>query len=505
MNSNYIPVPLPASFRAPLPGKKYALAPHASPIQVTVILSKEASIPQFIALEEFATDHKLEIIERDEKKRRMKLQGPSAYLMHAFNTHLEHVVLYGRQIRARSGMISVPAALAQYIVGVFGLDNRPVAKPHIKYRAGSFQSRFDPATRTTVRVHEQFRAGTGSTMAKPLTAPQVAKAYNFPMDATGKGVTIAIIELGGGFADPDLAAYFDGLTLPTPAITAVGIDGAANIPGSDADGEVMLDIEVAGAIAPGASLAVYFADNTDQGFINAVLDAGHDPKTQVISISWGMPEDQWTAQALGAMNAALHDAAELGKSIFVASGDAGSTDGDVSGAHVDFPAASEYVTACGGTLLMLNADGTRASETVWNDNNGDASGGGVSKVFGFPAYQHGCALVPPGSGVYGRGVPDVAGNASPDSGYEIIVDGQAQVVGGTSAVSPLFAGLAALLIEKRGGKSIGLLNSIIYRKGKAAFHDVTTGNNGAYTAAAGWDCCTGLGVVDGAALTKILD
>ena len=151
-----------------------------------------------------------------------------------------------------------------------------------------------------------------------------------PTDADGSGQTIAIIELGGGFDQADLDAYFSGLGITGPTVTAVGVDGATNVPGGDpngADGEVLLDIEVAGALAPGADQVVYFAPNTDAGFLDAVSQAAHaDPTPVAISISWGQSEDSWTAQARTAMDDAMADAAALGVTVTAAAGDDGSTD-----------------------------------------------------------------------------------------------------------------------------------------------------------------------------------
>jgi kumamolisin len=184
----------------------------------------------------------------------------------------------------------------------------------------------------------------------------------------------------------------------------------------------MLDIEVAGSIAPGANIAVYFAPNTDQGFIDAITDAVHDTarKASVVSISWGGAEDSWTQQSQTAMNAAFQDAATLGVTVTVASGDNGSTDGVGDGSlHVDFPASSPYVLACGGTTLK-GSDGAISSEVVWNEiaNNEGATGGGVSNAFALPAYQSSAGVpVQPKTGFVGRGVPDVAGDADPITGY----------------------------------------------------------------------------------------
>jgi kumamolisin len=256
---------------------------------------------------------------------------------------------------------------------------------------------------------------------------------------------------------------------------------------------------------------VYFAPNSEQGFIDAITTAVHDAvnKPSVISISWGAPESEWTAQALSAMNDAFAAAAALGVTVCCAAGDAGSSDqnpqnGTPDGkAHADFPASSPYVLACGGTRLA-----TDGSEVVWNDDPAtSATGGGVSDVFDLPDWQKD-AHVPPSSnpgGRVGRGVPDVAGNASPSTGYQVRVDYLSFVVGGTSAVSPLWAGLVARMNQKLG-KPVGYLNPLLYGPvvGSGAFHDIASGDNGAYSAGAGWDACTGWGSPDGGKLLAAL-
>ena len=297
------------------------------------------------------------------------------------------------------------------------------------------------------------------------------------------------------------------------------MDGAVNQPGQDpsgADGEVLLDIEVAGAVAPGAAQIVYFAPNTDQGFVDAVTTAVHaTPTPTVVSISWGQSEDAWTAQARTALDQAMADAAALGVTVCVAAGDNGSSDGQSgSGVHVDFPASSPHALACGGTSLRGNAGtGVISSETVWNDGgSGGATGGGVSDAFGLPSWQA-AAGVPAQAGAgagttAGRGVPDVAGCADPATGYQVRVDGQSTVIGGTSAVAPLWAGLISRLAQSTG-KSFGLIQPQLYAgvtAGTAApgFRDITSGSNGAYAAGPGWDACTGLGSPEGATLLTTL-
>jgi kumamolisin len=304
---------------------------------------------------------------------------------------------------------------------------------------------------------------------------------------------------------------------------AVGVDGGANKPGPDpnADGEVMLDIEVTGAVAPGAKIAVYFAPNTDQGFIDAVTTAVHDTvrKPSVISISWGAQEEAWTQQSLTAFDQALQDAAAMGVTVCCAAGDDGSSDiRDASQRdgkpHVDFPAASPFALACGGTKL-LGTGTTISSEVVWNEGD-SGTGGGVSNQFARPAYQAHASVPKSPKGKTGRGVPDIAGDADPNTGYQVrLVGGQNAVIGGTSAVAPLWAGLVALLNQKLttlGKPVIGFCNPFLYTslsQSAAALHDITQGNNdieglGKYKAKKGWDPCTGLGTPDGEKLLAAL-
>lgn len=442
------------------------------------------------AVESFAHHNHLTVVETSQGKRRVCLRGTINNLSKAFDTKLIRCTdtVTNTTFRGRTGPLSIPEELKDIVIAVLGLDDRPAAEAHFRVRAA---------------------AATAST----FTAKDVAALYNFPQGLDGTGQTIGIIELGGGYTTSDLQTYFQSVGLAVPSVTSVSVDGGANTPGSDADGEVELDIEVAGTIAPGASIAVYFAPNTDQGFIDAITDAVHDAtrKPSVISISWGGPEDSWTAQSRTALDAALQDAATLGVTVTVASGDNGSTDGAGDGKlHVDFPSSSSFALACGGTTLSASG-GKIISETVWNETaaNEGATGGGISTMFALPSYQT-SAGVPknPQTSFAGRGVPDVSGNADPSTGYQVVVDGQSIVVGGTSAVAPLWAGLIALLNQKLG-TPVGLLQPKLYGFGESVFQDITTGNNddgglGSYSAVAGWDPCTGLGSPNGAALLDAL-
>jgi kumamolisin len=429
------------------------------------------------AVESFAAIHDFSIARMDAGARAVTLAGPLHSLAKAFGAEMELRQVGERVIRTRQGSLRVPESLVEKVVAVLGFDERPVA--------ATYRQRADPRADST-----------------SFTPVQVAEAYQFPPNK-GKNQTIALIELDGGFRVSDLNAYWKQLGLNNVAITAVGVGGATNKPTGDsesADGEVALDIEVAGAVAPQARLAVYFAPNTDRGFLDAIHAAVHDTvrKPSVISISWGAPENQWTPQSMNAFNAAFQDAALLGITVCAASGDNGSSDGESDGAsHVDFPASSPWVLACGGTRLAASGSQIQ-SETVWHDGDAGSTGGGVSTHFSKPDYQ---AAIP----MSGRGVPDVAGNADPATGYRVIVDGKASVIGGTSAVAPLWAGLIALLNEQLG-KNVGWLHPQLYGTitQHKALRDVTSGTNDAYRAQTGWDACTGLGTPNGQAILAAL-
>jgi kumamolisin len=418
------------------------------------------------------------------------LSGTVSSLEKAFNVEVKEYSHPQGNFRGRTGAISVPAEYADIVKGVFGLDNRRQAEPHFR----------------RLQTSDGLKAHAAADSNDPN---EVAEIYNFPA-GDGTGQCIGIIELGGGFRLDDLSTYFASLNINLPQVISVSVDGGSNSPSNpnSADAEVMLDIEVAGAISPAAKIVVYFAPNTDQGFLDAITTAVHDSANQpsVISISWGSSESQWTAQALSNFDDAFQAAAAIGVTVCVASGDNGSSDGVKDGKnHVDFPASSSFALGCGGTTLHAS-NGQIVEEVVWNDlPTGGATGGGVSDVFPLPSWQDGFHVPSPSGQSGGRGVPDVAGEADPNTGYNILVDGENAVIGGTSAVAPLWAALVAR-INQELGKPIGFLNPLVYAQAveSSGFHDITKGNNGAFSAGVGWDPCTGLGSPDGVRLAAAL-
>jgi kumamolisin len=440
-------------------------------------------------VKQFAKENNLTVGEVSIERRTVKLQGTAANMMRAFGIKLERYEHEGHPYRARTGGIQLPSELAPSVEAVLGLDNRLQAQPHFRVRSA--------------RSPQASQAANVS-----YTPRQVAELYQFPLDVDGAGETVGILELGGGYKLANLQKYFSSSGAGEPTVVSVLVDHGKNAPtnANGADGEVQLDIEVVGTVAAGAKIAVYFAPNTSQGFQDALTTAIHDATNNpsVISISWGSAESTWTAQSMTAFDSAAQDAAALGVTICAASGDSGSGDGVSDGAnHVDFPASSPHILACGGTSLR-SAKGEITSETVWNDGaQGGAGGGGFSNQFPLPAWQASANIKPPAGG--GRGVPDVSGDADPETGYQVLVDGESLVIGGTSAVAPLWSALIALLNQKLG-KPLGFLQPAIYALPATAdaFHDITKGSNGAFSAGPGWDAASGLGSPSGENLVQAL-
>ncbi len=443
----------------------------------------------FDHLRDFAHKHGLTVDEGASSlaRRTMVMRGPASKMEAAFGVTLNDYEKEGKKFHSYAGTISMLQQYAEPVEAVLGLDNHPIAMPHFRL------------------LDKQRKGKRHPSQTASFNPPQVAQLYNFPMGPNGAGQTIGILELGGGYNASDLSSYFASLGIAEPRVTAVSVDGATNSPTDpNADGEVALDIEVAGSIAPGANIAVYFAPNTSQGFLDALTTAIHDTATgppSVISISWGSAESNWTAQSMTAFDEACQSAVALGITITVASGDNGSSDGG-SGNNVDFPASSPHVLGCGGTEL-ITANSAIQQEVVWNDQpQGGASGGGVSSVFPIPPWQMKANVPKPPTSSGGRGVPDVAGDASPETGYNVFYGGQSAVVGGTSAVAPLWAALIALL-NQQSGSNIGFANLALYQNAENGFNDITQGNNGSYSAGPGWDPCTGLGSPNGNQLSQI--
>jgi len=450
-------------------------------------------------VEQVAQQHDLFVVHRSAAERSLVLRGKLGDLLAAFRADVHMFHHSTGTYRGRQNEIAIPKELDGIVTGVFGFDTRP-------------------KRRRSARRALLSKGGPGG--SRGLAATEFAKRYNFPtaaggMTLDGAGQTIAIIELGGGYRTSDLKLFFHELGQKAPHVSAISVDHSRNEPttSDSADGEVMLDIEVAGAVVPKAKFAIYFGPNDgDKGFLDAISAAVHDSerKPSVISISWGGPESSSDLQGINAFHEVFAQAAALGITVCAASGDHGVADLDVAHwdgkIHVDHPAVDELVLGCGGTQIENDKD------IVWNDGTpfdantfdggGWASGGGISETRPVPAYQQTLKLpVSLASGTKGRGVPDIAMSAT---NYFTRVDGDEGASGGTSAVAPLMAALVARLNQAKQ-KNVGFLNPFLYATAGVT-RDVVTGSNGisktvaGYEATLGWDPCTGLGTPDGVAI-----
>jgi kumamolisin len=448
-----------------------------------------ASASDIARLKRFARAHRFRVGRVWVAQRKLHLTGPTSELAAAFGVNRVRYRAGNLTWDSYTGALQVPYWLGTVITGVFGFDNRP--------QAGR---RSDANAKPAAKRHVSY------------SPPEVAALYAFPPDADGRGQSIGVVALGGGYLRSDLRAFFRHLRIRHPRITPVSVCGARNAPhGQTAsfDGEVTGDVETIGALAPGARIAVYFAPNSTRGFLEAISTAVHDTTQNltVLSVSWGQAEVHWTRRTIHVMNDVLLEAAVLGVTVCCASGDHGSfADTFDREPHVCFPASSPYVLACGGTTLV-GRESRIASESVWHNEAG-ASGGGVSVVFSLPAWQQHSRVPLAKTGRRGRGVPDVASNADPTTGYRIFGHGHWHVGAGTSAAAPLWAGLVARINQMRG-TPVGLLTPFLYREYRAlvengAVRPITKGSNGTYRARRGWDCCTGVGAPHGRKLAAAL-
>jgi kumamolisin len=475
-------------------------------------------------VEAFAARSGLEVVERNAAQRTVVLSGAVGDVSRAFAVDLGIYEIPARHqderrrprgggrgavrelereaYRGYEGTVHLPAELLPVVEGVFGLDNRRMAR----------------------------RAITPLPVITPVTPPQVAGLYDFPEPPPHIGTqTIGLLEFSDpvigtcGYLPGDISAYFStglgiGPGYVTPTLTDVGVNGASNTPGGPDDAEVTLDIEVAGSVAQGARIAVYFTTWDEAGWVLALKRAVHplpgEPRPSVLSISWDWAELDsfgnlaWTPAAIAVVSAAFQEAALFGMTVLVASGDDGSNCQQWDGrAHVYYPESDPWVISCGGTTIG-NVAGSSFAEVTWSDNG--ITGGGVSDVFDLPHWQRHADVplsVNPGSRK-GRGVPDIAGYAN---GYEIVLGGASSPGWwGTSETAPLYAALIAI-INARLDDRVGYLNPFLYsRHAAGAFRDIADGRTNAaggapgYVSGPGWDACTGLGSIKGRELLRLL-
>ena len=494
--------------QAPKP-QQFAREDTARPTLRAFTTMRGADAKELDAVAAFAKKAGLEAVEANAARRSIIVRGSVAKINKAFAVKLNYYKYVRGTYRSHDGVVKLPSVIADYVEAVVGLTNRKVQAQHFSTSAAA-----------------RKRAALDPVGTQPLTPIQVAKLYNFP-SGDGSGQTIGLYEMEtgdgpAGYAASDIAATMSALGgLPIPRIIDVAVDGTQN--SGKSDGETGLDITVAGAVAPKATIAVYFAGAETQNMIHAlqtmILPKPGEPTPSIISISYGWgPDDlgtpSFSESEFAQFTQLFQDASVNKMTVLVSSGDSGAFVESKTQAQTSYPASDVWVTACGGTSIG-NVNGTTFDEWVWNDigaGGPGATGGGVSARYAVPSFQ--TSLTLPGrngTNAAGRGVPDIAGNASENSGYLQVIGGSApQPVGGTSAVAPLYAGLVAR-INANLGLQIGYLNSTLYSLPSTAFRDIVGapgpanndfGNVRGYPAGPGWDACTGLGSVNGAALQQ---
>lgn len=404
-----------------------------------------------------------------------KVSGTAAQVEQALGVTLDNYQdSKGHRFYATSRDPRLPANLAATVQAIFGLDNYPALKRLSAMAAGS------PGSYTPSDMQ---------------TAYNVTPLYN--QGITGAGQTIAIIAIDT-FQLSDVRTFESLYGLPQASISTVSVGNGA----AGSQQETTMDLEWSNAIAKNVSLRVYEFDASFQGFYDTISTTTSENVASVISISLGICEGTFSASSyLVASENALAVAAAQGQTVLVASGDSGAYEcTDAYGnpiLSVSYPASSAYVTAVGGTALLINADGSYRSESAWGSttecSSPCGSGGGYSGIITRPSWQNNV-----NANSY-RALPDVSLNADPATGNNVYFQGTLQPGwGGTSIAAPQWAGIAAIA-NQAAGRRLGLLNPILYSPSVAgpsacaAYHDVTSGNNLYYNATPGYDLTTGWG------------
>jgi len=391
------------------------------------------------------------------------------------------------------------------------------AAPHLPAKVASLVSGVAGLNDHYTRHHSHVRGTSphvGSGPAGGYTPAELRGAYNVnPLisgGTDGAGQKVAMFEFAA-YQQANITAYDQKFSLGSPTPTVHSVDGGTTTLG-DAQVEVELDIEVAHAIAPKANVLVYEAPNTDAGELD-MWNALVSDNVPVISSSWGLCELDRTSGNLTSIDNVAKQAAAQGQSFLSAAGDSGAYDCERDGTAnttklaVDYPGSDPYVTSIGGTKLSLGSGNTYGSETTWNESGGWSGGGGISNTFAKPTWQT-------GSGVQAsakRQVPDVSAAAASGE-YAIYSQGSWTTVGGTSAATPLWAGYLALYNQKAiaaGKARIGFANPALYQLAASssyptAFHDVKSGTNRNYSAAANFDLASGWGSFNADSMTTAL-
>jgi kumamolisin len=403
----------------------------------------------------------------------IEASGSAALIAKTLGVHFSKITSGGQDFVSADTPPHIPSALSAIVLSINGLQPQLHATPAHIFHGGA-----------PIRDRHIEEAGTTPYYPSDLLAAYGASG----VASTGAGATTAIV-IDTFPNQSDLTSFWSqtGVNQSLSNISFIqAVSGTLPAP----SGEETLDTEYSSSIAPSSLVRVYAAQslaysNLDTAFQTVISDMQSGVAITEVSISLGSCETSVPTGELSTDDNFFATMSSLGATVLVSSGDSGSDECGDGSATPAFFSTSPNVTAVGGTTLNLDGNDNITSETGWS-----GSGGGVSTVFATPSYQSGL-------GYSNRAVPDVAADADPNTGVLIILNGQSEQIGGTSLAAPTWAGLLALANGGRiaaGGASLGALNATLYGlNGTANFNDITSGSNGAYTAATGYDLVTGLG------------
>lgn len=438
---------------------------YASHTTVAKLFSVEESVLEII--KRFTDLYGLEITDKSLNARTVKIAGTIKQFSEALGVTFHWFTSSdGTHSLHYNGVISLPEDVDSLITCITGL-----------------QKGLRREKRSKIQTLRGYAGG--------YSPQQVADVYRFPK-GSGKGEVIGLIELGGEYKPEDIEQYFKTYNLPVPEIAVVGTPTGNNT--SINNLEVTLDIELAGGLAPEAKLVVYYGETINEAVKLALNDKVNKPS--ILSISWALSEFQCSPAELEEYDILFDRASRMGITVIAASGDHGAYN-QQQYLNVNMPAAHNLVTGCGGTELFI----TNGMENVWNDKNGNATGGGFSQKFQLPQYQRNAVFrywqqYPMVTQT--RGVPDVAANSDIKTPYSIVFNGQLLAMGaGTSASTPVWAALVARMNQELGYR-LGFINYLLYSaESSGGFKPVYNGNNNYYFGTPGWNPCTGLGTPHG--------
>jgi kumamolisin len=418
----------------------------------------------------------LEITGTYRNRMAIEASGTVEQIERTFSVSLNSYAINGQSFVANDRDPQVPVELGDVIGSIAGFDD------YVELRA---HSQIAPSTAANA---------TDGLTPVGFTPQQIASAYDFASayqnGYTGVGATLAIAT-ARTFNAADVATFWSTFGIPAPNYSIIPVGRHSN----RADPETTLDLERAGAMAFGANILVYEGADGRASTFEAVYNRiVSDDTASVVTTSWGFCEQQMPAAVLTLDNNMFAEAAAQGQAWFAASGDLGAYDcGNYSSMAVDYPASDPNVTAVGGTTLTLTTTDAISSETGWS-----MSGGGLSGIFTQPWFATGPRVSNPNSNG-NRQVADVAFNSDPATGYPIYFNGSWSEYGGTSFAAPQWAAIFALVNGARGaaigagGPNLYALANGTLAQPYPAFNDITSGLNGYYQAAAGWDYVTGWG------------